>query len=122
MDDFTRRDAVKLAAAGAAALAVTNLVSSGNPLEGATASAQTINMLKGKTVRLGMAPGATPVGIQRALEEIFRLSGCRECGLLGYDIHLHGVNPDPAMKALDVISQFDGVNYADIHVPVSHSN
>ncbi|HUP60279.1 MAG TPA: hypothetical protein VNA69_07655 [Thermoanaerobaculia bacterium] len=29
------------------------------------------------------------------LKEIYKLSGCLTCGLLGFDIHIHGGDPDP---------------------------
>jgi hypothetical protein len=60
----------------------------------ATAKAAKLN---GNLVRLSSAPGSK-IGskqVHAALDSIFRLSGCLGCGLIGYDIHINGPDPDP---------------------------
>jgi len=116
MAEVTRRDAVKFAAASAAALAATNFLSSGTPLQPAPAEAAVTlrNALAGKTVRLGFDAKVTPESIHKALETLFEISGCLACGLLGFDIHLHGVNPDPVLQRVVAVEQFEGVHFADI--------
>ena len=120
MADVTRRDAVKFAAASAAALAATNLLSSGTPLQTAPAEAALQrSALSGKTVRLGFDPSVTPESIHRALETLFEISGCLACGLLGFDIHLHGVNPDPVLERVLTAEKFEGIHFADIFTRVT---
>jgi len=116
MAEVTRRDAVKFAAASAAALAATNFLSSGTPLQPATADAAVAarSALTGKTVRLGFDPSVTPESIHKALETLFEISGCLACGLLGFDIHLHGVNPDPVLQRVQAAEKLEGIHYADI--------
>lgn len=121
MADVTRRDAVKFAAASAAALAATNLLSSSTPLQAAPAEATALqrSTLRGKTVRLGFDPSVTPESIHRALETLFEISGCLTCGLLGFDIHLHGVNPDPVLERVLAVEKFEGIHFADILTKVA---
>jgi hypothetical protein len=116
MAEVSRRDAVKFAAASAAALAATNFLSSGTPLQPAPAEALTAlrHSLSGKTVRLGFGPSVTPESIHKALETLFEISGCLACGLLGFDIHFHGVNPDPVVQKMVAVEQLEGVHFADI--------
>jgi hypothetical protein len=60
----------------------------------ATAKASKLN---GNLVRLSSAPGSK-IGakqVHEAIDSIFRLSGCLACGLIGYDIHINGPDPDP---------------------------
>lgn len=121
MADVTRRDAVKFAAASAAALAATNLLSSGTPLQAAPAEAAALqrSALSGKTVRLGFDPSVTPKSIHEALETLFEISGCLTCGLLGFDIHLHGVNPDPVLERVMATERLEGIHFADIFTRVT---
>jgi hypothetical protein len=125
MADVTRRDAVKFATASAAALAATNLLSSGTPLQTAPAEAADLQRttLRGKTVRLGFDPLVTPESIHKALdtllETLFEISGCLTCGLLGFDIHLHGVNPDPVLRKVLAMEELEGIRFADILTKVA---
>ncbi len=57
--------------------------------------ATTTNRLRGKTVTLAAGRKITPKNIDLALKEIYRLSGCLACGLLGFDIRILGGDPDP---------------------------
>jgi len=60
--------------------------------------ATAINRLAGKTVRLAAGGGTrkiTPKMVEAALKEIYKVSGCLSCGLIGFDIHILGGDPDP---------------------------
>jgi hypothetical protein len=35
----------------------------------------------------------TDKNIQAVLQRIYNRAGCRGCGLLGFDVHLHVINP-----------------------------
>jgi hypothetical protein len=45
----------------------------------------------------------TKQGIQSLLEKVYELAGCRNCGLLGFDVRFHAIDPD--MRA-----QFQGID------------
>ncbi len=69
--------------------------------------------LKGTTVTLGVQQKVKAESLHRALDEIFRLSGCTSCGLNGFDIHFHAA-VNPAIDQLDRIGELDGIRFADI--------
>lgn len=58
--------------------------------------ATTTNRLAGRTITLAVRKGTTKEHIQTTLESIYRLSGCLTCGLLGFDVILHGGDPELA--------------------------
>jgi hypothetical protein len=74
--------------------------------------------LSGKTVQLGFGPGVTRESIHVALDTLFAISGCLACGLLGFDAHLYGVNPDPVVAEIIAAEKFEGVHYVDIRAKV----
>ena len=68
--------------------------------------ATTTNKLSGRTVTLGAARGRkiTPETVEAALKQIYKLSGCLACGLIGFDIRILGGDPAP------VINEIEGFN------------
>jgi hypothetical protein len=46
-----------------------------------------------RRITLAIRRGAKPEQIHRTLDQIFKLSGCLACGLLGFDLHFYGVDP-----------------------------
>ena len=73
-------------------------------------SGHAMSPLRGKTVTIGVKPNVKAEQVHRALDELFRLSGCPSCGLLGLDIHLKGQIIDPSP-----IERLDGIRFVDVH-------
>jgi len=46
-----------------------------------------------RRISLTIRRDAKPEQIHRTLDQIFKLSGCLACGLLGFDLHFYGVDP-----------------------------
>ena len=51
--------------------------------------------LAGRKVHVFVNKGIKADTLNQTLDRIYRLSGCLGCGLLGYDIILHGGDPGP---------------------------
>ena len=68
----------------------------------------------GKRVRLAIDGSARPAEIAQALEQIYKLSGCTDCGRGGYDIILtHG---DPVFEKFNA-AKVTGVMLEEIAGP-----
>ena len=46
-----------------------------------------------KRLTFSLEKGVTRDDIQKLLEKVYTKAGCRNCGLLGYDVHLQVVDP-----------------------------
>ncbi len=75
--------------------------------------AATAKSFQGSIVSIGIRKGVKAESLHKALDEIFRLSGCTSCGLNGFDLHFHG-HVNPAVDQLDKIGQIEGLRFADI--------
>ena len=66
--------------------------------------------LAGRKVRVFVNREVKAETINRTLERIYRLSGCLACGLLGYDILIHGGDPGPEPFDVDGLPGIGGVS------------
>jgi hypothetical protein len=64
--------------------------------------------IQGKTLSVSVHSKIRAKDVHDALEQIFRLSGCTDCGLNGYDVHLHAINP-AISDALQSFKQMPGI-------------
>ena len=55
-----------------------------------------------RTITFSLEKGVTRKTIDALFERVYNLAGCRNCGLMGFDIHLQVV--DPAIR-----SEFKGI-------------
>jgi hypothetical protein len=67
--------------------------------EGARGAAGTLP----RTLTFAVERNITSKNIQALLERVYGMAGCRTCGLLGFDIRLHVV--DPAIR-----TEFKGID------------
>ena len=81
----------------------------------AHANAGTQNKLAGKRVTINVTKNVKPEQINKALEELYNLSGCRPCGILGWDLILRG--GDPEIAALQSIRDIGNVTVDQISNP-----
>jgi len=49
---------------------------------------------KGNVVEVNVRPDITREQVHEALDRILTLSGCLACGLLGFDVHILGGDPE----------------------------
>jgi len=61
-------------------------------------------------VEIGVAHEIKAQQLHEALDRILKLGGCPACGLLGFDIHFRGGDPELARA----VQGIEGVQFADV--------
>lgn len=54
-----------------------------------------------------LEPGAQDKNIAALLQKVYGMAGCRSCGLVGWDIHLHVINPASREQFKEVAGLLD---------------
>ena len=116
--ELSRRDALKVAAAGMTLLSASSATAQRPDARSEVALPQDpipIRELKGKTISLAARPNIKAEGIHKALDEIFRMSGCPSCGLNGFDIRLKGVLDQDIRQRFTQVEKIEGISGIEVN-------